>query len=207
VYTKRLSTGTAKTNCYSLTDVNGNGYGLCLNYTDGKLYLNKRVKWGITNLGTAAALTGGAVTNQWYTLQLIRQGTTFTAKAYLGKVEPTAATAMATVSASSSSSSYSTFTRVNVHGGYDYYSDNVKVVQLVSAFPTNGSEILLGKRTVFSLLKSATSVGDVTATIPLATPVGTYAIAAKADMYSTLTESSETNNVLLGTKVFAVTPP
>ncbi|MBI3773006.1 MAG: cadherin-like domain-containing protein [Gammaproteobacteria bacterium] len=205
VYTKRLSTGTAKTNCYSLTGATGNGYGLCLNYTDGKLYLNKRGSWAITSLGTAAAVTGGTVVNQWYTLQLIKQGSSLTAKAYLGKVVPSTATAIATVT--NTNTTYTSFTQVNVNGGYDYYSDNVKVVQLVSAFPTNGSEILLGKRTVFSLLKSATSVGDVAATIPLATPVGTYAIAAKADMYATLTESSETNNVLFGTKLFAVTPP
>lgn len=97
VYTKRLSTGTAKTNCYSLTGSTGNGYGLCLNYTDGKLYLNKRATWTSSNLGTAAAVTGGTVVNQWYTLQLTKLGTQLTAKAYLGKVVPATTTPIATV--------------------------------------------------------------------------------------------------------------
>lgn len=203
VYTKRLSTGTAKNNCYSLTGSTGNGYGLCLNYTDGKLYLNQRASWKITHLGTAAVVTGGTVVNQWYTLQLVKQGSSLTARAYLGKGVPSAATPLATVT--STHTAYTSFTQVNINGGYDYYTDNVKVVPLVSAFPTDGSEIYLGKRTVFGLVLNTTSAGDVTATIPQTTAPGTYAIAAKADMYSTITESNEANNVLFGTRLFAVT--
>lgn len=205
VYTKRLSTGTAKTNCYSLTGTTGNGYGLCLNYTDGKLYLNKRATWTSSNLGTAAAVTGGTVNNQWYTLQLTKVGRQLTAKAYLGKVVPATATPIATVS--TINTSYTAFTQVNVNGGYDYYSDNIKVVQLLSTFPTNGSEIFLGKRVVYGLMKGATSADSSAVTIPAGVALGTYAVAVKTDMYSVITESNETNNVLFGNRQFVITAP
>ena len=205
VQTRRLTSGSVKTNCYSLTDSSGNGYGLCLNYNDGKLYLNRRTTWGITNLGTAATLTGGTVNNQWYTLQLTKQGTQLIAKAYLGKVVPAAATPIATVS--TTNTSYTTFTQVNVNGGYDYYSDNVKVVQLATAFPTNGSEIFLGKRVVYGLMKGASSADSTNVTIPAGVAAGTYAVAVKADIYSVITESSETNNLLFGNRQFVITVP
>lgn len=205
VQTKRLSTGTAKTHCYSMTGATGNGYGLCLNYTDGKLYLNRRATWAITNLGTAATVTGGTVNNQWYTLQLTKVGSQLTAKAYLGKVVPAAATAIATVSAANTS--YTAFTQVNVNGGYDYYSDNIKVIQLLSAFPTNGSEIFLGKRVVYGLALGASSADSTSVTIPAGVAAGTYAVATKADIYSVITESSETNNVFFGNRQFVITGP
>ena len=79
----------AKTNCYSLTDASGNGYGLCLNYNDGKLYLNRRTTWGITNLGTATTFHDGTHSNSWLTLQLTKVGSQLTAKA-IAKPSPQA---------------------------------------------------------------------------------------------------------------------
>jgi len=178
VYTKRLSIGVARTNsCYSLTGSSGNGYGLCLNYGDGKLYLNKRDSWNMTNLGTAVALAGGAVVNQWYTLQLTKQGSNLSATVYLGKVMPFTTTPIASTGTSTNVGNYTNLTQVNVNGGYDYYTDGVKVTQLVDVFPANGSEILLGKRTVYGLTLGGFSAGDISATIPATTVPGTYAIA------------------------------
>lgn len=204
VHTKRLTLPGSNANRYSLSDASGNGYGLYINFSDGKLYLEKRAAWTTTTtLGTVAPLTGGALLNQWYTLQLTKQGTQLTAKAYLGKVMPATATPIATVS--TTNSSYTSFTQVNVNGGYDYYSDNVKVVQLATAFPTNGNEIFLGKRMVYGLTLGASSVDNTNVTIPAGVAAGTYAIAVKADMYSVITESSEANNLLFGNRWFVIT--
>lgn len=205
VHTKRLSTGTAKTNCYSLTGATGNGYGLCLNYKDGKFYLNGRAAWAITNLGTAAAVTGGTLANQWYTLQLTKLGTQLTAKVYLGKVIPATATPLATVSASNSS--YTAFTQVNINGGYDYYTDNVQVLRLMNSWPTDSSEIFLGKRVVYGSPLGTSSVDSTALMIPAGVAARTYAMGVKADMYSVITESNETNNLLFGNKQFVITPP
>ncbi len=207
VQTRRLTSGSVKTNCYSLTDSsgNGNGYGLCLNYNDGKLYLNRRTSWAITNLGTAATFNDGTHSNSWLTLQLTKQGTRLTARVYGGKTEPATASPIATVT--TTNSSYNSFTQLNINGGFDYYSDNLRVNRLLSSWPTNSSEIFLGKQIIYGLTKGASRASSTSVTLPATVPPGVYAIAVKADIYSVINESNENNNLLFGNGQFVIVGP
>jgi hypothetical protein len=126
VQTKRLAfNSSANANRYSLTDGGGNGYGLYLNFNDGKLYLEKRALWSSTILGTAAPVGSGITAGQWYTLRLIRAGSSLTAEAYIGKAYPGLDSPAAIVTAADGT--YGGFTQVNVNGGYDYDTDDVRV--------------------------------------------------------------------------------
>lgn len=203
LFTKRLNSKRDNTNRYSLTDANGNGYGAYLDFATGTLVVERRTAWNVTALASTP-VSGGAVIGQWYTLQFAKIGSQLVAKAYPGKVVPAQATAIASVSASDTT--YTNFTQVNLNGGFDYYSDNIRVLKLLNAWPTDGSEILLGKRVVYGLALGGASSDNASWTIPAGTAARTYGIAVKADMYSVITEGNESNNLLLGNRQFVIAP-
>ena len=59
----------------------------------------------------------------------------------------------------------------------------------------DAADVLLGSRTVNPLASNATSAAYTTVTIPASTPMGEYAILAKADNANAVTEVLESNNV------------
>jgi len=194
LYTKRLVTTTAQANRYSLTTESGSGYGLYINFNDISLNLERRNSWSATTLLSSVPLTGGVVNGEWYTLQLTRQGDQLTANVYVGKVEPAASLPLATISATDAA--YNDFTQVNVNGGFDYDTDDVRVVSLVKEWPTGGSEIYLGERTLFGVAQGVVDTSETSLIIPNTVVPGSYALVARADLYDTVNEIDETNNTL-----------
>ena len=88
--------------------------------------LERRDKWAATELArSAGGIPGGMKLGDWYTLRLTRQNGAFTAQVYVGRVDPDGATAARSVSAEDPA--HTVFTQVNIHGGHEFDTDNLRV--------------------------------------------------------------------------------
>jgi hypothetical protein len=132
LFTKRRTTSPSNLNRYGVTDAKGNGYGVFLDFTDGKLHMERRDTWIMTEIGTGSSISGGLALNQWYTLRLHRAGNLLSVDAYTGKVDPSTSAPVATVTASPDNR-WGVFTQVSVNGGYDYDTDDVRIVSTYSS--------------------------------------------------------------------------
>ena len=126
LFTRKVNTAGGDAIRYSLTDSAGNGYGMYLDYRTGKLTIERRNSWSGKALSTStAALPGGLQIGDWYTLRLGREGTSLIAEAYIGRVDP--ATASAALSVSATDGTFSSFSQVNINGGYEFDTDEVRL--------------------------------------------------------------------------------
>jgi PKD repeat protein len=126
VFTRKVNTAGGALMRYSVTDINGDGYGVHLDYSNGRLTIERRDNWGGTSLvTTTVGIAGGVRLGDWYTLRLVRQGHALAAEAYIGRVEPTES--LAAVSSAATDSRFGLFDRVNVNGGRDFDTDQVVV--------------------------------------------------------------------------------
>ena len=127
VETLKVNTAGGNLNRYSVTDEGGNGYGISLNSSSGRLSIDRRDAWAITALAFSAdSLAGGMVLGDWYTLRLIRNRGELIAEAYLGQVDPVSSKPV--LVATAEDFSYTDFTQFNVNGGYDFDTDNIRVI-------------------------------------------------------------------------------
>jgi PKD repeat protein len=126
LYARKVNTAGGTRLRYSLTDSSGNGYGLDLDYSKDDLAIERRSKWGGTKLAVSgASLPGGMALGQWYTLRLVRSGHQLTAEAYVGRVAP--ADAVPDLVVDTADSAFSSFTQVNINGGRDFDTDDLRV--------------------------------------------------------------------------------
>lgn len=126
LHTRKVNTAGGSALRYSLTDASGNGYGLSLSYPWGTLLVERRDAWKTTELVRATSnIPGGMKLGDWYTLRLTRQNGAFTAQVYVGRVDPDGATAARTVSAEDPA--HTVFTQVNINGGHEFDTDNLRV--------------------------------------------------------------------------------
>lgn len=127
VETLKVNTAGGNLNRYSVTDEGGNGYGISLNASSGRLSIDRRDAWAVSALAFSAdSLPGGMVLGDWYTLRLIRNRGELIAEAYLGQVDPVSSKPV--LVAAAEDFSYTDFTRFNVNGGYDFDTDNIRVI-------------------------------------------------------------------------------
>ncbi|NOQ13838.1 MAG: S8 family serine peptidase, partial [Methyloprofundus sp.] len=134
---------------YSLTNASGNGYGITLSNPSGELSIEKRNAWKGSSLIRNVSLPEGMVLDQWYTMHLSRQGNVLSAAVYIGRVEPGSVVPAAELS--TSDSTYSTFSQVNINGGYDFDTDNVRIVDLAVATPLSVQTSALNDGTLNTL--------------------------------------------------------
>lgn len=120
--TRKVNRAGGSLNRYSFTDADGNGYGLYLNSSNGRLTIERRDAWSATALATSAALSGGMALGRWYTLSLTLQGGQLTAEAYVD-----AATTVPAVTVTANDSSYTAFTQFGVNGGRVFDTDNIRI--------------------------------------------------------------------------------
>ena len=158
LYTRLVSLIQSPTNRYSITDSSGNGYGLFLNFALEELYVERRKDWGSTFLGTASAGSGVLTVGQWYTLRFTKVGQSLTARAYIGRVDPSTANPVATVTATDSTP-LSSFSQVNVNGGYVYDTDDVQVNSLSGSVASYDLRYSTLPITTDSEFTNATKVG------------------------------------------------
>ncbi len=125
LYTRKVNSAGGNVIRYSLTDSNGDGYGIILSYPKGTLIIEKRNDWLGSVISSRIDLSEGMALNQWYTLRLSRQGDTLNATVYLGKVDPAQATPE--IEISTSDSTYNAFSQINIQGGYEFDTDNISV--------------------------------------------------------------------------------
>jgi len=112
-------------NRYSITDADGNGYGVYLNTSDRRITIERRDRWAGRQLATSSARVPDPVLGNWYTLRLAIEDGQLTAQAYAGRVDPENATPAATANATDVT--YDTFTQFNVNGGRVFDTDNIRV--------------------------------------------------------------------------------
>ncbi len=126
LHTRKVNTAGGSALRYSLTDGSGNGYGVHLSYSSGTLILERRDQWVATELArSAGGVPGGMKLGDWYTLRLTRQDGALAAHVYVGRVDPDSATPARTVSAEDSA--HALFTQVNINGGHEFDTDDVRV--------------------------------------------------------------------------------
>ena len=102
----------------SVEDSSGNGYGVrSIHNGTNRLQIERRTN---ATGATLATTNYAAPKNEWYRLELVREGTSITASAFDG-----AGTLLATVS--DTDGVHSTFDTVAVRGGRDYYLDDLEV--------------------------------------------------------------------------------
>ena len=102
----------------SVEDSSGNGYGVrSIHNGTNRLQIERRTN---ASGATLATTNYAAPKNEWYRLELVREGTSITASAFDG-----AGTLLATVS--DTDGAHSTFDTVAVRGGRDYYLDDLEV--------------------------------------------------------------------------------
>jgi hypothetical protein len=130
LYSRKVNTVGGGANRYSVTDAAGNGYGFNLHFNKDQLRLESRSSWSATALANSAALPGGLGLGLWYTLRLTRQGDQLTVQAYVGRVDPAIETPMLEVSATDTR--YSNFTQININGGRDFDTDDIRLTDLAT---------------------------------------------------------------------------
>lgn len=123
VYTRRDSMS-EDGNEYAIVDASGNGYGVGLYYS-GIMALGKCEDWELTGIDGSLI---DVDLNEWYTLRLIKMSSNLTLEIYAGKDDAFTSPLMVF---NAFDSSYTTFDRVIIMGGYDYYSDDVTVRKLL----------------------------------------------------------------------------
>ena len=126
--TRRVDLSGGGLNRYSVTDADGNGYGLYLNATNGRLALERRDGWVATALAlSAGALPGNAMApGDWYTLTLELRDGDLSAFAYLGRgVDPITATPEIGLTVQIPDDT--NLTQFNVNGGFLYDTDDISV--------------------------------------------------------------------------------
>ena len=126
LYTRKVDSAGGAANRYSVTDGSGNGYGAYLQFDTSELVLERRNAWATVALGAPAAISGGLVVGQWYTLQVRREGGQISTSVYAGRVDPAGATPIAQMTASDTS--HASFTQVNVNGGQSFDTDDLWVI-------------------------------------------------------------------------------
>ncbi len=132
-YLRKVNESGGNSMRYSMTNGNGEGYGIKLKFTDGALNIERRSGWSGSSISSTVKLTGGLALNQWYTLRFTKQGENFNAEVYIGKTAPE--TAVPDLQISASNSTYSTFSQINIHGGYDYDTDDIRIKDLAISAP------------------------------------------------------------------------
>lgn len=124
LYSRKVNDNGGHSNRYSLTDADGNGYEVALNFNDQRLYLSRRDAWILTALDDQP-VTGGLTIGQWYTLTLSRRADELTATVHAGRVDAAGGPVLA--SATASDSTHAEVTQINVAGGADYDSDGLSI--------------------------------------------------------------------------------
>lgn len=134
LYTRKVNTAGGSWNRYSVTDVNGNGYGIYLSYDTGELGVERRDNWtAVVKRVASGSLAGGMKLGQWYTLRLARQGSQLTAEVFDGDVEPAISRPLLQVTMADSR--HGGLTQVNINGGRDFDTAYVRVVDQPLTLP------------------------------------------------------------------------
>ncbi len=103
-----------------IEDAGFNGYSFAANHSGNTLSIDRRTGGAATGIGTSVAFNPPE--DSWYRLQLIRAGVSVVVNAYDG-----VGTLLATTSATDSTTS--SWDRVVVHGGWEYYVDDMRIAQ------------------------------------------------------------------------------
>jgi len=125
VYTRKVNELGGIANRYSLTDFDGNGYGIYLRYDSNLVTFERRDSWSGVLIGEDGFFPGGLKIGQWYTLRIVRSGSVLTAEVYTGRIDPATTTPQIVVSAVDSA--YDAFSQFNINGGYEFDTDNILV--------------------------------------------------------------------------------
>jgi hypothetical protein len=127
--TKRFNFDGGGANRYALEDASFDGYGTQLNNFDASstTLIEERAGGSATTLGTTLSLS--LVSNQWYTLVLRRFGSDLELDIFDESGSPLG-------SLSRSDGSVSSFDRFIVHGGYEFYTDDIRVRKYSSPDPS-----------------------------------------------------------------------
>ena len=130
--TKRVNFNGGGANRYAIEDSNNDGYGPQLNSFDGAstMLIEER------NNGTAATISStvnpSLSSNLWYTMHLRHYGSNLELEIY-----DAGGSQLDTVS--TTDSSYSSFDRFVVHGGYEFYTDDIRLRKYSSPDPSVGT--------------------------------------------------------------------
>ncbi len=125
LHTRKVDTTGGSALRYSLTDANGNGYGISLGYPSGRLILERRDAWVTTELARSASGIAGMTLGSWYTLRLTRQGDHLRARVYAGRTDDLTATPLHDVQFTDGT--HGSLTQINVNGGYTFDTDNLRI--------------------------------------------------------------------------------
>ncbi|MFW2382397.1 MAG: signal peptidase I [Acidimicrobiales bacterium] len=106
-----------------LEDGSFNGYTFNVDHNGNTMRIDRRTGGGATGISSAVAFNPPE--DAWYRLELIRNGGALTLNAYDG-----VGTLLATVS--TTDSTYTSFDRFVVHGGWNYYVDDIAISQLAT---------------------------------------------------------------------------
>lgn len=104
-----------------LEDASFNGYTFNVDHNGNSMRIDRRTAGAATSISSAVPFNPPE--DAWYRLELIRNGAVLTLSAYNG-----GGALLASVSASDST--FSSFDRFVVHGGWDYYIDDLTISQL-----------------------------------------------------------------------------
>ncbi len=113
---------------YSITDIDGNGYGFFMDSGTDDLTIETRTNWLSGELGTSEALPGEMQINHWYTMRFQKHGKQLYAEVYDGRVNIDADEPEPILSVEAEDETYGTFTQIGINGGHDFDTDEVKVL-------------------------------------------------------------------------------
>ncbi|MGR9051353.1 MAG: S8 family serine peptidase [Gammaproteobacteria bacterium] len=134
LYTRKVNTNGGSLNRYSLTDGNGNGYGINLAMTANYIAIEKRSIWNSSTIKQSATVSNALILNQWYTVRFTRQGNNLYAGVYAGKVNPATATPLFEITGADAT--FSNITQFNINGGYEFDTDDIQILNSNNALPT-----------------------------------------------------------------------
>jgi signal peptidase I len=106
-----------------LEDGSFNGYTFNVDHSGNTMRIDRRTSGAAASISSAVSFNPPE--DAWYRLELVRTGAVLTLNAYDG-----GGALLATVSATDAT--YSSFDRFVVHGGWEYYIDDIAISQLAS---------------------------------------------------------------------------
>lgn len=125
LHTRKVDSAGGSALRYSLTDAQGNGYGISLSHPWGRLVLERRDAWTATELARSTSGIAGMQLGSWYTLRLTRQGDHLRARVYAGRTDDLTAAPVHDVQFIDSA--HGTASQVNINGGYTFDTDNIRI--------------------------------------------------------------------------------